>query len=159
MQVYVVTAQISASQNTPIIATYEDTTTVAAGTYPSGTRFWFVDAKYISMDRGMALLPAWRDELDGVINGEANFRITAVFPPFTQQNAAIITQTYMMQYGNQIDNWPIDAQNQQKEIDRGWTYVNDVRKTSNDLQNTGPLNPCDDNLWPATIPPISLPPL
>jgi hypothetical protein len=160
MQVYVTTALISATGDTPVIATYDDTVTVAPGTYANGTRFWFVDSKHITVGAiGMALAVSWRDDLVDVINDEANYRITAVFPPYRQQNAAIITQTYMMEYGNDKSQWPIDAQNQQAEIDRGWTYVNNVRKASGTLYNTGPLNPCDDSLWPANIPAITLTPL
>jgi hypothetical protein len=160
MQVYVVTALISASQDTPVIATYDDTVIVKAGTYPNATLFWFAGSEHLSMSAiGMALTASWRDDLAAVINAEANRRIVAVFPDYTQSNATALTQTYMRQYGNDTAQWPLDAQNQQKEIDRGWTYANNVRAASNALAATGPLNPCEDNLWPATIAPIQLQPV
>jgi hypothetical protein len=161
MQIYVITNAISATNDTPVAVTYDDTVVVAQGTYPNATRFWFAGSEHLSMSGvgSMFLMPSWRDDLVDVINGESERRIFAVFPDYTQRNATAISQTYMLNYGNDVVQWPVDAQNQQKEIDRGWAYVNNIRAATNALIATGPLNPCDDNLWPSPIPPIHLQPV
>ena len=159
MQVFVQTAFISDTENTPVIATYEDAVIIAADAHAGGTLFRFTSGKHLTFSSGgmQALLPSWRDDLNTVINFEANRRVEIPFPDFKQRNATHKTQQYGAMYGMDRNQWPPDAVAAQAEFDRGWTYVDQVRATAANLQTSKPLNPCEPSLWPPIIPPVQIP--
>jgi hypothetical protein len=159
MQVYVVTAQIATDSNTPVVAYYSDDASVPSGAHPNTTMFKMPDgSKIVTQPLGLNLLPTWRDDLNFIINADAERRIVACFPDYAQRNANQFMTAATMQYGTDSTTWPQSAKDELAECNRGWDFVNSIRTASNSLQSSAPLNPCDDAHWPAAIPPINLQP-
>jgi hypothetical protein len=164
MQVYVITAQISADSDTPIVATYADGVTLDPGVHPNTSIFTIPDAtaatNVVKRPPGMRVLTsAWRNDLEYVINAEAQRRILISFPEYAQRNANSFTIDRTLKYGTDSTTWPTSDQTELAECNRGWTFANDVRTASNTLLPLAPLNPADDSHWPAQLsPPIQLQP-
>jgi len=160
MQVYVPTTAISIDDYTPVIATYGNDIELPPDTHPNTTCFIFPTGQHVVVWNGLpALASSWRDDLIPVINAEANRRIIAVFPDYSQRNATQYVQDALLRNGGNTDpaQWPPNDQAIKTEADRGWAYVAAVRQASNTLSTSNPTNPCDDSHWPAPITPIKFP--
>lgn len=98
--------------------------------------------------------PNWRvDFKSPVIAGEANRRVLAVFPEYSQRNASAEMNNYITQYGADATTWPAAAKSRKAEMDRCWTYVNAVRNTANSMgQSNLPTDPSGDGNWPTRVP-------
>src|ERR1700758_5365336 len=157
MQIFLPAATILSTAASPVTAIYDDTTVISLSAHPGCVVFWFPDLSYIVRSGIILTLdPSWRNALNSVINQEAQRRILISFPEYVQRNATQDTQDNMRTYGLDSTQWPQSAQDQQTEINRGWSFVDSYRASSNNLQPSAPVNPCDDSLWPAQIPPIQL---
>lgn len=95
----------------------------------------------------------WRDNAKGIVNGEAARRINDVFPDYQQRNSTSEMNGYITQYGTDSTQWPAAQQARKAENDRMWTYVEDIRQTSNALVLSMPADPTDDSHWPTRVPP------
>jgi hypothetical protein len=101
------------------------------------------------------LVKTWRvDFATNVLAGEANKRIVAVFPEYSQRNANAEINNYITAYGAVVSSWPAYQQSRKAEIDRCWAYVNDVRAKANAMGGAPlPVDPTADGQWPTVISP------
>lgn len=107
------------------------------------------------------LMEDWRQEMSLMAAGEANRRISEVFPDYMQRNANADVSNSLAKYGADTATWPQDAKDRKTESDRGWNYVALVRAASDALANqTTTVDPTHDSHWPPVIsPPIYIPPV
>lgn len=173
MQIFVNRADLTAA--TPpsplvVLATYTDDPTVPYSAH-GGTSVTviYLNATLVLMQDltlpggitvpQKVLDPNWRASADGIVNAEANRRITDVFPEFKQRNSNATYQQCITAYGNNPGVWPTPAATFKIEYDRGWNYVNAVRQNTPPLIATLPPDPTADQYWPTRITPVSFAPV
>jgi hypothetical protein len=149
--------------NSPIVAMYEESTQVPADahTAPVGGQVPVllrgIDHQYIQAAFPYSwLLDTWRNDYGTVVDAEAQRRIELVYPAAMQSASALLRQNDIMSYGTDVANWPSDQQAKNTEMLRGTSYITSVNAAAATIKASAPNNPCDDTLWPASIPPISL---
>jgi hypothetical protein len=105
------------------------------------------------------LISGFRNDMEEMVNDEAERRIEIPFPAYMQRNCNSDINASITKYGSDPSTWPTDAQQRKAEGDRGWTYVADVRQTADALSTQTTISdPTDDSHWPAMISPIYVPP-
>jgi hypothetical protein len=160
MQVFVKT--LVQNGDSPIVALYEEGVTLPSGahsTSPDGTVPIYmrgIDQQYINAGPPMMLLQNWRDQFNSVVDSEATRRINDVFPAQMQASASLLRQNDIISYGSDVTTWPPDQQDKNTEIQRGTDYITAVNAAAATVKTNAPVNPCDDQYWPAPITPISL---
>lgn len=99
---------------------------------------------------GMVLRADWREaNRERIAAGEAERRIFAAFPEYSQRNSMAELIGYIASLGANSATWPREAQQRKAEIDRAWAYVAAVRRASNGmLSGTLPGDPTADGNWP-----------
>jgi hypothetical protein len=148
--------------DSPVVAIYDENASLPASAHtssPDGTvpiLMQGIDQQYISAGPPMMLLQNWRDQFDVVVDNEANRRINVAFPAEMQASASLLRQNDIISYGSDVTNWPPDQQNKNTEIQRGTDYITAVNAAAATVKTNAPVNPCDDQYWPAPITPISL---
>ncbi len=107
------------------------------------------------------LIPSFRNDMQLIVNAEANRRILLVFSEEQQRNSNADINRSTTLYGATTSAWPSDAQSRLTESNRGWSYVNLVRQASVALgTNLSLVDPTDDSHWPTRItPPIYIAPV
>jgi hypothetical protein len=104
------------------------------------------------------LLSTWRtDNVDMVVNDEAQRRINESFTQFMQLNALSQVQNATNLFGTDTTAWEPVYQNAYTLAKTGWDYVNAVRQTSETLIINLPVDPTDDGNWPPRIAAIYIP--
>jgi hypothetical protein len=113
---------------------------------------WIVGSTYSPVK---VLKSGWREpNKTQILSYEANRRIIAVFPDYSQRNANAELNGYITQYGTNTSTWPAYNQQRNAEITRCWNYVNAVRQNANGMGTVAlPADPTDDSHWPTVISP------
>jgi hypothetical protein len=158
MQMYVPKSQLTgaADELVTVLASYQDGVVVNAFQVPPNCTVLSLPQPMIASNAGMPVLQkGWRnDNGPQVLNFEANNRINAVFPDYSQRNANNEATGYITQYGSDSTKWPAAAQSRKAEMDRCWNYVNAVRAAANTLVlSMLPADPTDNSHWPTPISP------
>jgi len=174
MQVFVRRADFTGQPDEVVYvqATYDDTTTVDPTSYdgnlitilslPPGavlitraTPPAEGDPPPLPADTRPKLSTTWRtDYATNVLTGEANRRITAAFPDYSQRNSNAELNGYITTYGADATVWPAYQISRKAEIDRCWNYVNSVRASANAMGSQSlPLDPTANGNWPTVISP------
>jgi hypothetical protein len=158
MQVFIKRSDLTgaADEHANIMASYDDSVAVDPTWHGSDKTVMSVPPVVINYAGGLpSLFPDWRNNVGTqVLTGEANLRITAVFPDYSQRNANAEINGYITSYGADTTVWPAAAQSRKAEIDRCWSYVNEVRAKANAMSEISlPLDPTADGNWPTRVPP------
>jgi hypothetical protein len=158
MQVFVYKVDLSAGDdsNVRIHGWYPDVPTMPSNFHGDAAVPIFLPANAIvvrASDQMRLLVSTWRDSASMIVNGEAGRRINDVFPDYQQRNSNSEMNGYITQYGADSTQWPAAEQARKAENDRMWSYVNDVRQTSDALVLSMPADPTDDSHWPTRVPP------
>jgi hypothetical protein len=100
--------------------------------------------------RGNVLAPGWRESnRERVVHGEATRRILAALPDHSQRNRLAEFLRYVVAHGADAAKWPRPAQERKAEIERGWNYIDAVRKAARTMANAPlPADPTADSHWP-----------
>jgi hypothetical protein len=139
-----------------VFGAYDDTATVASNAHgPNATVLTLPIDAIVTTQPPMTLVQDWRTTYNAqVLNGEANKRIVAVFPEYSQRNSNAELNNYITTYGANAGAWPAAQQSRKAEIDRCWQYVNDVRTKANAMAEAAlPVDPTADANWPTVIAP------
>jgi hypothetical protein len=136
---------------------YEDAQVIDLTTVKPQWTIMSVAGSYIQNDPYLSarqLQPAWREpNKTQILSYEANARIQAVFPDYSQRNANNEMNGYITTYGANSASWPSAQQSRKAEMDRCWTYVSAVRASANNAGNVAlPADPTDDSHWPTRVP-------
>ena len=154
MQVFVLRSQLTGNPDevVNIVASYDDATIIDPGAHGTGAT---VMSLPMSAKKGMVLVNGWRtNNAPQVLAYEANVRVLAAFPDYSQRNANNELNGYIILYGTNQSTWPPEAQARKAEMDRCWNYVNSVRATYATMSASAlPADPTSDSHWPARISP------
>lgn len=157
MQVFVSRNTLTglADENVHVIASYEDAVLIDPAVHGTGATIMIMPVDAVQMGVPMSLVQDWRTRFEvQIITGEANKRIIAAFPDYSQRNANAEINGYITSYGADSSAWPAGPQSRKAEIDRCWQYVNDVRAKANALGEAMlPVDPTADGNWPTVISP------
>src|SRR5262245_14080761 len=161
MQVFVKRSDLP-TEPVPVFAFYEDSPRVADDLH--GPDMALLSLPVEKVDRSVTppvLVSDFRlTKMPQMVNDQANRRIDVAFPDYMQRNANADINNSTVLYGTNVASWPQDAKDRKAEGDRGWTYVSQVRSTSDALStNTGLIDPTDDVHWPTEITPVYIPPV
>jgi len=157
MQVCVLRTDLTGAsdENVRVLASYDDSVVVDSAWHPGTTVMTFTADAVQNLGDIPNLVPGWRNTYQtSVLAGEANRRIITCFPDYSQRNANAEINGYITTYGTTVSAWPTGPQNRKAEIDRCWTYVNDVRGKANAMgEQTLPVDPTADANWPTVVAP------
>jgi hypothetical protein len=157
MQVFILRSDLTGAsdENARVMASYDDAIVVDMAWHPNATVLT-VTPDAIQNTGGIPnLFSGWRNTMQTpVLSGEASRRINNCFPDYSQRNANAEINGYITLYGTTVSTWPTEAQSRKAEIDRCWTYVNDVRGKANAMgEQSLPVDPTADANWPTVASP------
>src|SRR5262245_21110726 len=116
----------------PVFSIYEDDPQHAEDLH--GSEFTLLNLPIDKLDRSVTppvLVSDFRlTKMPQLVNDQANRLIYVAFPDYMQRNANADINSSTMLYGANPATWPQDAKDRKAEGDRGWTYVAQVRMTS-----------------------------
>jgi len=134
---------------------YEDGTEIAPDAHGFGAALLSLSQAAIVNDslRTTTLAPGWREaNRELIVYSEAERRILAAFPDYSQRNSSAELMGYLAVHGANAAAWPAAAQRRKAEIDRAWAYVDAVRRASHGmLAGALPADPTADGHWPMRI--------
>jgi hypothetical protein len=157
MQVFVNRSDLTLSVNeiVRVLGYYDDGVEVAATAHgPQAALLSLSKAAIDNTRHGTVLTSGWREaNRELIVYSEAERRILAAFPDYSQRNASAELMGYLAVHGAAAA-WPAAAQRRKAEIDRAWAYVEAVRRAARGiLARALPANPVADSHWPARISP------
>jgi hypothetical protein len=158
MQVFVLRSDLTDApdEHVNVISTYDDGLAIDPTVHGTAATLMSLPTAAIAGANQMPyLVQDWRTlDPNQEITFEANNRINAVFPDYSQRNANNEMNGYITAYGTNTGSWPAAAQSRYAEMNRCWTYVNQVRAAANSMaQSILPADPTDDSHWPTPISP------
>jgi hypothetical protein len=157
MQVFVRRSSLTlaANETVPVMGFYEDSTAITPEMQrPDFALLSLAGSSLRSTPLGMSqLVSGWREaNREQIAYGEAERRILAAFPDYSQRNAAAEIMGYIAVHGANAAAWPAPAQRRKAEIDRAWAYVDEVRRASHVmLAGALPADPTSNAHWPPRI--------
>jgi hypothetical protein len=158
MQVFVNRSDLTGAvdERVNVIATYTDGIVINPTMHGTAATLLSLPTAAIAGANQMPyLVQNWRTiNPNQEITFEANVRINAVFPDYSQRNANNEMNGYITAYGTNTGSWPAAAQSRNAEMNRCWTYVNQVRAAANSMAaSLLPADPTSDAFWPTAISP------